>query len=73
MNDRVKFATNYLIILMVCFLFNILSYAQLKNYGRIRYSMIINPIFIFTVPYLVLFIMMRVGALNSFVPSFVSN
>ena len=71
--DRVTFGIKYLIIICVCFFFMLLSFIQINIYHRIRYSMLVNPILIFTPLYLVMFIMMRIGVYTYFVPSFLSN
>ena len=71
--DRLKFITDYLIVICVCFLFFVLSLIHLKFHHKIRYNRLINPIFIYTPFYLTLFIMIRIGAFPPFVPSYVSN
>lgn len=73
MLDRWKFTTDYLIIICVCFFMGVLSFAQIVNYEKIKYNLLLNPIFVYTAPYLILFIMMRIGGFAPFVPSFASN
>lgn len=71
--DRTNFGISYLIIICVCFFFGVLSFIQLVHYRKFKYSMLLNPILIFILPYAILFIMMRVGAYAKFVPSYANN
>ena len=57
----------------VTFFFGVLSFIQIVRYQRFKYNMLLNPIFIFTPFYLALFIIMRVGAMDQFDPSFSKN
>jgi hypothetical protein len=58
---------------MVVFVLGILSWLQvIKYYEKINYNSLVNPIFIFTPCYLILFIMMRIGAYSSFTPRYSS-
>lgn len=51
----------------------LLSFLQIhKAYAKIPYNSLLNPIFIFTPTYIALFVMMRIGAFNNFVPRYLS-
>jgi hypothetical protein len=54
---------------MGTFFMGILSFIQVYSvYEKITYNSLLNPIFIYTPIYVGLFVMMRVGAFNTFVP-----
>jgi hypothetical protein len=56
---------------MVVFTMGILSFLQTnKFYERIPYNSLLNPIFIYTPIYFILFIIMRIGAYNKFTPRY---
>lgn len=71
--DRNLFSLNYLFIICICFFCGVMVFTQVVHYDRIKYNLIVNPIFIYTAPYLILFIMMRIGGFAPFEPSFANN
>lgn len=72
-NSLFQFSLQYLIIVAIAWLFGLLSFIHILRYEKFKYGMLCNPIFIFTPFYLALFIIMRIGALESFEPSFLRN
>jgi len=66
-----QFIIEYFIIILVTFAMAILSFLQTnKFYHRIPYNSLLNPIFIYTPVYFILFVMMRIGAYNRFTPRY---
>ena len=59
---------------MFTFLMGILSFLQTnKFYAKIPYNSLLNPIFIYTPIYIILFVMMRIGAYSNFTPRYTST
>ena len=72
--NRDNFQTQFLPPLMFIYLFMIFSFAQTAIfYEKITYDKLRNPIFVFTVFYIALFILVRLGALSYYDPSFINN
>ena len=74
LTDRYQFTANYFIVIIVVFLFALLSYLQITVFlNKINYDQLCNPIFIFIPFYLCLLIALRVGAFDKFQPSWAHN